>query len=212
MNKLQHRLFTACLAVFSCGISSMSQALIIDFEDLPAGSCIDLGTSATSGGFTFSSGPGNNLFACDALANGGNTTRALIDANGPALITMDLGGSSFGVAGFDAGSRSSDFTGGIGQTFQSSIALLVTGFLTAGGTVSQQFDFNGTDFESWSLSAAFGSLTSITFTGIGNQTFTDPEFLIDNIVTSDVGAPIPVPPTVALLGLGLLGLRLSRKA
>lgn len=138
---------SAGFALISGVSSAPALAEVVTFENLPAGSCYYLGASATSGSFGFATeSAGNALFACDAFVNGKNPTRALVDANGTANTAMTrIGGGAFSLTSFEAGSRSADYNNGVGFTDQSSAAIRVTGLLTAGGTVVQEFLFTGTD-------------------------------------------------------------------
>lgn len=216
MKKPMYLASVAAIALIGSLSALSASAEVVTFENLSPGSCAFIGSSAASGAFSFAAETGgNSLFACDAFVNGKNTSRALVDANGTANTAMTrTGGGSFSLSQFEAGSRSQDFNGGNGFTSQSAAAIRVTGELTGGGTVVEDFLFTGTDLGTFTLSSLFSDVVKVNFLGLsmGNASFIQPEFVLDNIVAGDASHGVPEPGTLLLAGTMLAALGLRRRA
>ena len=198
MKKLAY--LTLVLAVGS------TNAAVIDFEDIAvsAGSQSVAG-DRISGGFTFDlstdhSHLANNIFD----GNSGSTFLVTDDFNGDNDLTMSaIGGSAFSLSSFELGEF--DSVGGFATTIDLVGTLLGGGSLTASFTLDGISSTSGSNnFETFTLSG-WDNLVSVNFNasaGAGGK-----YWAIDNIDT----ASVPEPTSIALLGLGLAGIRLSRK-
>lgn len=195
------------LALSSIG----AQASTVTFQDLSFGSCAWYGSSGvTSGGYSFTGNTADaHLFGCSAGLIAGNTSNALINANAHSIITMSqVGGGVFSLTSFEAGNRYD-----APYYYGTSTGLDVVGYLNGGGTVSQQFAFNGNAFDLFTLGSGFSNLDYVVFTAIGNggsNGASGPEFVIDNIVVNETVA-VPEPASLALLALGLFGFAAARR-
>jgi hypothetical protein len=197
------------LAVVLATFSSTPYAATVDFQGLAHGDCAVYGGSGvTSGGYDFAGNPAApDFFGCSAGFLAENTSNALLNANSLSIITMTKnGGGAFSLNSFDAGNRTQPTMYGVATGID------VLGYLSGGGTINQQFSFNGDSFDTFTLSVEFANLTSVVFTALGapfsnpSAATVGPEFLIDNIVVNP--SPVPAPPAFILMltGLGLLGL------
>lgn len=195
------------LALSSIG----AQASTVDFQDLSFGNCASYGSGGvTSGGYSFAGNVADaNLFGCSAGLVAGNTSNALINANAHSIITMSqVGGGVFSLTSFEAGNRFD-----APYYYGTSTAINVLGNVNGGGTISQQFAFNGNAFDLFTLGSGFSNLDSVVFTAIGNagsNGAAGSEFVIDNIVVNESVA-VPEPASLALLALGLLGFAATRR-
>ncbi len=163
--------------VLLSAVALSSQALTIDFNELPAGTCAYYGAGpVTSGGFSFVGNPADpSMFGCPAGLVANNTSNALINANRLSIITMTkVGGGTFSLTSFFAGTR---FTI---QGYGVATGIEVLGTYSGGGTVSTSFTFNGESFQQFQLPGTFNDLVSVKFTSQPNTGTA--EFVIDDIV------------------------------
>ena len=194
-----------CLALLIS--AGHADAVVIDFESVPTGDCLNIGTPLTTQGFTFTT-LSSNLYTCDgtrsSLASNGTTTMG--SEAFPAQITMSqAGGGAFALLSLDLGElRTSTPPGN---------RVRVDGVVFGGGSVSILYSLDGindgagglADFETFILPAGFGSLSEVTFNGLHSGGGAQARFLVDNIVAT------PEPSTLLLLSAGLAGLGLRRR-
>lgn len=191
--------------------ASFANCAMVDFEDLPTGSCKYLGDAdINSGGFQFSGSayPNSALFSCKAGVVGSNTSSALINANDTSNIMMYAPGEHFDLFSFNAGARY--FPTDQGPVVFSSFTatgVLVTGW-TDNGTlvvpsVSQSFQLPGLDFAHFVLGDDFRNLVFVTFGALGGDR---PEFLLDDVNARLQSEKIPEPGSMALVLIAVVGL------
>jgi len=189
--------------------AGQADAVSIDFESVPTGDCLNVGTLLVTQGFTFTTSS-SNLFTCDgtrsSLASNGTTT--LGSEAFPAQITMTQnGGGEFALLSLDLGELRT-LTGPGNQVFVEAVVF-------GGGSISILYSLDNindgagglADFETFLLPAGFDSLSEVTFTGLHMDGGPEARFLVDNIVAT------PEPSTMLMLCAGLAGLGLrSRRA
>ena len=210
-NNLKGYKMKKILGAYMLLIASVSNATVIDFQDVTSGSCAFQGNTVTSRGFNFTGNPSDpNLWVCNSNVIQSNTTAALVDANSQSIVTMSAADSSlFSLQSFYAGSRTADFDpSSVSSFFGLSTGIAIVGTLFDSSTVTETISFNFLDWDQFSLPSSFTNLVSVTFTALGNSG--RPEFLIDDIVVNE-SVSVPEPATIALLGLGLAGISFSRK-
>ena len=192
--------------------ATTANAATIDFQDVSSGTCAYGGYTIQSRGFNVSGNfDGDGIYICEPGVVGNNTTAAIVDANGLSEVTIEtIGGGTFSLQSFHAGARSESFNTSVVDPFQGSTGLMVEGFLSGGGSVSQMFSFNGTAFEQFVLPGTFTNLLFARFTALG--TTPAPEFVLDDITVNEQGA-VPEPATWAmmLVGFGALGGAMRRR-
>lgn len=124
--------------------------------------------------------------------------------NQPVVVTK-VGGGSFSAQSIDASEWDASLLRG--QT------LTLTGHLSGGGTIVQQFTTDDVfAFETFTLSG-FGDITQLDIlgstTGVNFGTLGYDNIVLDDPVT---GVPVPAPLALAALGLALLGAQRSRRS
>jgi hypothetical protein len=199
------------IAAIAIGLASMgANASTIDFQNLSFGDCAYYGYNVSSGGFDFTGNPADGaLFGCSAGLIGGNTSNALINANSRSMLTMTrTGGGVFDLTSFYAGSRFDYLNPNGFNSYGQAMGMDLVGTVSGGGTVNASITFNGGNFAQYLMGAGFSNLTSVTMSvaGLGDTI----EFLIDDIVV-DESTQVPEPGSLALLGLGILGLAAQRR-
>lgn len=196
MNKVF--LLSVAAAVFTSTLQA--QSIVVDFEDLSTGnnglfvsngSLLSRGFNvAHSGSFAIlhgTAGQGGTDFS-------GNGTNRLLSFNTSTITLSRVGGVPFGLSAFDGGES------WVNLPHFWATQIQVTGYYEVGGTTTQFFGLDlvkspTVGMQVFSTNGSFTGLSKVEFVGIGGN----PEFSIDNMVTSTV----PEPQTVALLVVGL---------
>ena len=193
------------IASLSC-LSLAAHAVVIDFEtvasDQFSGSQDVEGFNwlfSASGWFI---GPHTSAFCPDCTSNGTSNLVAAGDRAGGASDTADvvmtaLGGGVFDLFGLDAATANSTEVNRLG----------VLGVLSGGGSVFEWLDIDGT-FDSYVLSG-FTGLVSVAFYSEKSGDYNFGGFSIDNLHLDPIS--VPEPGTIALFGVGLLGLGAMRR-
>lgn len=226
--KIKAILGVAALMAVVAMAASPAQAVpvLVDFDDLGPGLVFG-SPGLTSRGFSLTPIGGSvatilNSGNCSPLC-ASNGTQTLVAGGiqaGPPhtnpVTMVDVGGGTFVLLGFDF----AEFVQG--GHISNATQISITGHIFGGGTISQLFTIDGfndgpgggTDFESAALIAGWASslLTSLDFSGIKPADGNSWGFSLDNInVNSEISQRVPEPGTLAIFGLGLLGLGLARR-
>lgn len=182
MNKLLAAV--TCAAALCAG--GASHAAVLTFDDPPVIG-IDNNNLAiyTESGFTLT-GQAASFLPLDASLIGGIDGATL-------LSLMAVGGGAFSLASMDYAFYDLGFGAEPGM-------LSVTGLLNGVQVASQTFALGAR--AGVSFGAAFGNLTTATFSGTS-------AFALDNLNASPQTAPVPEPATVALIAVGLMGVMLG---
>ena len=187
----------ASIFLFS-GITGVTNAAVIDFEDVASGSCRFYDNQITSQGFTLTDDgsplTSEGLWMCDAGVIANNTTQALASANGPSFFRLEeANGDLFSLESFYAGAR------------HESHGIDLIGYTDAGDVLSTSVNFSGYDWDQFSLDS-WVNLTSVEFSVIGPG-----NFLLDDIAVTAGRVAVTEPSSLVLLSLSLVGLGLQRR-
>lgn len=207
MLRLQRLAFAATLTL---GAGTASSA-IVGFEDLavsPGGNFIS--GDLVSSGFNFDSSANhlhrsNNAFS----GNSGSTFLVIDDFDGSNVLTMtQVGGAAFSLSSMGLGEWNPG--GGLAS------AVTVTGLLAGGGTVQTTFSLDGVvsdgttnNFQTFNFGSGWSNLLGVQFdatAGTGSS-----YWALDNISVGAANAAVPEPATLALVGLSLAGLAVTRR-
>jgi hypothetical protein len=190
MNILKSLLAAIALSM----ITGVASAALITFEESPAnsGATPTSETDIVSGGYLFDSSTDHTHFVNNyGGGDSGSTFFGADDLAGANTVTMtNNGGSSFSLVSLD-----------LGNWFQQSSSLMLTGFYSGGGSISTNIALGA--FSAYNL--GWNNLSSLVFdstAGDGNQYWG-----VDNINVS----PVPEPSIIALFGLGLVGIGFARR-
>lgn len=204
------------VAVLLAGVAS-AQAVVLDFESLsgiPQGmNYIAYSSPVDTEGYTFVTPAQFNTDAefaswtnlADANTTFSNYTGsvALFSNPGSPITITKTGGDSFDLLSLDLANV---YRQGGGQPIEN---VLITGNLTAGGTVTQSFLIPNDN--------ALHNVTLAGFTGLSSVVLSSPNtdlhityFQIDNVSVQETQA-VPEPSTMAALGLGALAVFRRRR-
>ena len=189
---------------------------LIDFES----QTLDWTTGFQDNGFDFTSTSSAGLFGAatasplflNPIGPDNGSSRYLLSHNADTVISMtQANGNPFSLLSFMGGEAHL----GVSTLWASDIE--VTGFLAGGGTVVQSFALDGIhdgaggqpDFQLFNLSGSFSNLTEVQFRGLGGNTSLF--YTLDNISVDTSVSPVPEPSSMALLGIGSIGMFLRRR-
>jgi hypothetical protein len=191
--------------------SATSSAALIGFEDLAVGPGVNsIGGDRVSTGFSFDSSANHTHLSNNSFdGNSGSTFLVVDDFDGANTLTVaQVGGAAFSLISVDLG----EWNPGGGLASQ----ITLTGQVLGGGTVQTILALDGVvsvggsnNFQTFALGGGWSNLFSVTFdatAGTGSL-----YWALDNVLTGDANA-VPEPTTLALVGLGMLGLAARRKA
>ena len=189
--------------VLLCTISVATDAVrgdIIDFEGVaPSGGVFaDTQNTRTFGDFDVYVSLGWYIGSANPLIGEGtypnNTTDWLMNDNADGVLVTKTDGGVFSAVSFDASEW-------LVTNFSGETAITVTGHLSGGGTVVQDFTTDTTfSFETFNLNSSFTNLTQLRIADATPSPGTSMAW--DNIVLTE----IPEPSTVAMWSLfGLIG-------
>jgi len=193
--KISKTIFALLSLVGALAICSSSSAAIVNFEGMAGGDCVQ--TQIDAGGLSFNTGYYQCLRNTATGTQGAdNGTDFLI--NGFSSLTVSAtSGNPFDLYGLDLGIS---FYNG-----NSSDQVTLTAFLHGGGTSAEVLNV-GQSFASYSF-----NLTGLDAFSISSPALGGGYVAVDNIDFSQGGGTVPEPESIALVGLALAGLGLTRR-
>lgn len=191
---------TSVKVLMACGLltgfSNITMASVIDFEDIATTGVTTYASYSTAEYQIVHTGPPTtltDLFGSWGSNNAGyyaGSSALFINRSWVIATLSRIDGGSFSLQDIDLSELATNLSCPCEVEF--------IGELTGGGTVAQTFALDGVfGFENFVFGTEFSSVTSVSW----NRTVGEHQF--DNI---NVGAAVPVPAAVYLLGSGLLGL------
>lgn len=207
---LRPLIFTSLISV--CGLAN---AVVLTFDEIPATEVIT--TTVDYEGYNFRSNH-MHTYGCghwDLVASNGTTHIGYESGRGSPITMTRQDGGTFSLFSLDA----SEFYPNSGGDRPNAEILRIVGQWLDGSTASYELFLDGItdgtggqiDFQHFALPTIFTDVTSIVFTGWRFEG-RDGGVALDNLeVLTGTPASVPEPATLALLGLGLVGMGFARR-
>jgi hypothetical protein len=196
---MKRKFATAALLTIGILFSNLNvNAAIVDFEDTGGSALAYRGLVFEDQGLTFTVATGEFQYTVNGSqtppTEGVNNGTSFYIASPQTNITV-TDGSAFSIDQIDLGLSLFTFP---------TQDVVLTGFLSNGGTLSTTFSLNDTSFQTFVL-LGFSDITRL------NVALANGYVAIDNIYITQSNTNVPEPATAALLSLGLFGFLASRR-